>query len=137
MAEKTHRTFQEFWPFYVMEHSRPMTRALHFIGTGFSFVFVALLVLTWSAFPLNLLWIVAGLVVGYGLAWVSHFFVEKNRPATFTYPLWSFLADYRMFFLILAGRMGKEVEKARMATDGDGAARAASGTAASDAEATA
>ena len=52
-------------------------------------------------------------LAGYGFAWVGHFFFEKNRPATFTYPLWSLRGDFRMFWLTLVGRMGTEIERAR------------------------
>ena len=105
------KTFAEFWPFYVLEHSRAGTRALHACGTLASTSLLVFLVATgrWAWLPLVL-------VVGYGAAWVAHFFVEKNRPATFKHPLWSFAADYKMVALMLAGRMKKEVERARSLT---------------------
>ena len=102
------KTFAEFWPFYVMEHSRAGTRLLHAAGTIASTTLLIVLLVTgrW-------LWLPLALVVGYGAAWVAHFFVEHNRPATFKHPLWSFMADYKMVALMLAGRMGDEVERAR------------------------
>ena len=108
MSQREMRTFAEFWPFYVMEHSRPWTRLLHAAGTMTSTALLVALVATgrWAWLPL-------ALVVGYGAAWVGHFFVEKNRPATFKHPLWSFMADYKMVALMLAGRMNEEVERAR------------------------
>ncbi|HEV3470054.1 MAG TPA: DUF962 domain-containing protein [Pyrinomonadaceae bacterium] len=108
MAEDEMRTFAEFWPFYVREHSRAGTRLLHAAGTLASTALLVLLVATgrWRWLPL-------ALVVGYAAAWVGHFFVERNRPATFKHPLWSFAADYKMVALMLAGRMGDEVERAR------------------------
>jgi hypothetical protein len=100
------RTFEEFWPFYVAEHSRRPTRALHFAGTTLVLGAVAAAALDspW--------WLAAAPVLGYGPAWIAHFFVEKNRPATFTYPLWSLRGDFRMWRLMLLGRMGPEVERA-------------------------
>jgi hypothetical protein len=105
------KTFDEFWPFYVLEHSRAGTRLLHACGTLLSTSLLVFLSVTgrWAWLPLVL-------VVGYGAAWVGHFFVEKNRPATFKHPLWSFAADYKMVALMLAGRMGEEVERARTLT---------------------
>jgi hypothetical protein len=100
-------TFEEFWPFYLREHSKPRTRALHYAGTS--------LVVAIAAFALvtGRWWLLLALpVAGYGFAWVAHFRVEKNRPATFTYPLWSLAADFRMWWLWLTGRIGSELERA-------------------------
>jgi hypothetical protein len=104
-------SFREFWPYYVSEHSRPLTRGLHYVGTGGLFVVIAAALLTGS---LALLFLLP--VVGYGFAWGAHFFVEKNRPATFTYPLWSLGADFVMFGKMLRGRMAAEA--ARLADRG-------------------
>jgi hypothetical protein len=110
MAERELKSFAEFWPFYVREHSRAGTRALHALGTLASTGLAVALVATgrWRWLPL-------ALAVGYAAAWVGHFFVEHNRPATFKYPLWSFVADYKMVAMMLAGRMGGEVERAKRA----------------------
>ena len=99
-------SYEDFWPYYVSEHSLPTTRTLHFVGTALVLACVALglLVSPW--------WLLAAPVAGYGFAWVGHFFFERNRPATFTYPLWSLRADFRMFRLILLGRMRPELERA-------------------------
>lgn len=98
--------YGEFWLFYVREHSRPMTRILHFIGTSLGLVLLAWLVWRgmWYCFPLSL-------AVGYAFAWFAHFVIEKNRPATFKYPLWSFLSDYKMMWCMITGRMGREIER--------------------------
>jgi hypothetical protein len=107
MSEQRYETFADFWPFYVREHSLPACRAIHFVGST-----LALAVLGAAIFFGNP-WLLFGVpVVGYGFAWFSHFFIEKNKPASFKYPLWSFLADWKMWAMILTGRMGAEVEKA-------------------------
>jgi len=100
------KSFEDFWPYYVSEHQRPGTRALHFIGSsaGLVCLIAALLTGRWWL-------IVAGLVIGYALAWISHFSIEHNKPATFRYPLWSFAADWRMWSLTLRGQMGAEVKR--------------------------
>ncbi|MEW4447325.1 DUF962 domain-containing protein [Qipengyuania sp. JC766] len=105
--ERTYSTFAEFWPFYLREHSRPQTRALHYIGTTLvvGIAIFALLTQRWW-------WLLALPLAGYFFAWIAHFTVEKNRPATFTYPLWSLAADFRMWFLWLTGRLGPELGKA-------------------------
>ena len=106
MAEQEINSFEKFWPFYVAEHSQPTTRALHFAGTATALACAAALVAgrKWKWLPLVL-------VPGYAAAWVGHFVVEKNRPATFKYPLWSLRADQKMFGLMLAGRMEEEIER--------------------------
>jgi hypothetical protein len=97
------RTFREFWPFYVGEHSRPLNRTLHVIG---STCVLACLAGAIAFRP----WLFAiAPVCGYGFAWVGHFFVEKNRPATFQYPLYSLAADWVMYAKILTGRMDDDV----------------------------
>lgn len=106
MTEKRIESFAEFWPFYVREHSVPACRALHFVGSSLS-----LAVIAGAIFYSPWLWLAAP-VVGYGFAWVGHFFIEKNRPASFKYPLWSFIADWKMWAMMLTGRMGSEVRKA-------------------------
>ncbi len=98
--------YAEFWDFYVSEHSQPLTRLLHFIGT-----LLALVLLVWIIRSGNWIYFPLCLVVGYAFAWFSHFAIEKNKPATFKYPLWSFVSDYKMMFFMLTGKMNGEVER--------------------------
>jgi len=105
--------FGDFWPFYVGQHARRGTRALHFVGT--TLALVLLLGAVVFARPDLLAW---ALVSGYAFAWVGHFFVEKNRPATFRYPLWSLRGDFRMYALMWRGRMSAEIDLLRAAGSG-------------------
>lgn len=100
------QAFEEFWPFYVSQHRRHGTRVLHFLGTSLGLLLFAAAVAT--ARPVLILW---ALVAAYGLAWVGHFFIEKNRPATFQYPFWSFLGDFKMYGLMWRGKMTEEAAR--------------------------
>ena len=106
MSERLQR-YDDFWPFYLREHSKATTRGFHYFGTslGILIALYALVSMTW--------WLIlVALFCGYFFAWIAHFFIEKNRPATFTYPFWSLVSDFRMFFLWLAGRLEPELRKA-------------------------
>ncbi|KAA9333483.1 DUF962 domain-containing protein [Hymenobacter busanensis] len=92
-------TFAEFYPHYLREHSRRGTRVLHFVGT--SLFLLCVLAAVGLRRPGLLL---AGVVAAYGCAWVGHFFVEKNRPATFQYPWLSLRGDFRLYWDLLRGR---------------------------------
>src|SRR4051794_14560434 len=92
MSEERLQSFEEFWPFYVHEHRNPVNRALHYTGTTLVLASVAT-----AAVTMNPTWLLAAPVAGYGCAWIGHFFVEKNKPATFSYPLWSLRADFKMY----------------------------------------
>lgn len=94
------RSFAEFYPYYLGEHSNPTCRRLHFVGTS---LVIALLAYTIGSGKWLLLLAVP--VFGYGFAWVGHFFFEKNRPATFTHPLYSLAGDFVMFRDILLGKL--------------------------------
>jgi len=99
-------TYSEFWDFYLREHSQPMTWGLHFAGT-----LIGIAVLVWLIVSGRWYWFPVCLVIGYAFAWFAHFVIEKNRPATFKYPLWSFISDYKMLFLMLTGRLGRELTR--------------------------
>ena len=89
-----------FYPFYLSQHRARWNRRLHFVGTTF------VLLLAAAALVLRNAWLLAALpLAGYGFAWAGHFFVEKNRPATFTYPLYSLMCDFRMYWDIWRGRL--------------------------------
>ena len=93
-------TFAEFYPFYLSEHANPTCRRLHFVGTSLVIACIVAAVATGNAW-----WLAAAPVAGYGFAWVGHAFFEHNRPATFTYPLYSFCGDWVMYKDLLTGRI--------------------------------
>jgi hypothetical protein len=99
-AQERYRTFREFYPFYLTEHVNAVSRRLHVVGT-------TLVVMCLIAAVVTLSWqfLVAAPLVGYGFAWVGHFFFEKNRPATFKYPFYSFAGDWVMYRDMLIGRI--------------------------------
>src|SRR5262249_5438506 len=84
-------SFSDVWPFYLNDHGKTATRVLHAIGTllGLALFVFLLAIGKWWLFPL-------ALIPGYALAWIAHYFIERNRPATFTHPLWSFMGDWKM-----------------------------------------
>ncbi|MFZ5630678.1 MAG: Mpo1-like protein [Spirochaetota bacterium] len=101
-----YRTLQEFWPFYLHEHSSVRNRLLHFVGSTLGlFVFAIAVGIS------NYVLVIPALVSGYAFAWFGHFFIEKNRPATFKYPLKSFISDWRMWYTMLTGRIAAELRK--------------------------
>src|SRR5258708_29138394 len=106
MNNQRYQRFEEFWPFYVGEHANPLTRSLHFWGTNNLFFWLTLAILRRS--PKLVLFAV---ISSYAFAWVGHFFVEKNRPSTFDYPILSALGDLHMFVKMWQGQMDTEVTK--------------------------
>lgn len=100
MSEKRFNSFAEFYPYYLAEHQNTVCRRLHFIGSS-------LIILTIIYSMTTQHWIVLWALpfLGYGFAWVGHFFFEHNKPATFTYPFYSFLGDWVMFKDILTGKI--------------------------------
>ncbi len=105
--ERKYKSLKEFYPFYLTEHSDATCRAFHFVGTtGFFILLIA-------TFITGKLWLLALLpVVGYGCAWIGHFVFEKNKPATFQYPLYSFASDFIMYYHILTGQIGRKLDEA-------------------------
>src|SRR5260370_26337497 len=105
-AMRSESNFVSVWPEYVRAHRQAGTRTIHLAGTlvGWSLFIAAIALQRWW-------WVAAALVVSYALAWISHFFVEHNRPATFEHPLWSWRADQKMVALMLTGKMSDEVRR--------------------------
>ncbi|WP_298548386.1 DUF962 domain-containing protein [uncultured Aquimarina sp.] len=100
------KTYSEFYKFYLTEHKNRTSRTLHFVGTFLVFIIVAIAIYygwgwKWFLVP----------IVGYGFAWVGHAFFEKNKPATFKYPLWSLISDFKLFFEILLGKRSLDSTK--------------------------
>jgi hypothetical protein len=98
--------FEAFWPHYLGEHADPRTRAIHIAGTITALAGVALSVVAWSPW-----WALGGVALAYALAWTSHATVERNHPATFRHPWWSFRGDLRMTRLWLSGRLEDELRR--------------------------
>ncbi len=92
--------FAEFYPFYLSEHSNRTCRRLHFVGSSLALLIAAAGL--WRGQPIYLLY---ALLCGYAFAWIGHFGFEKNKPASFKQPLYSFMGDWRMWFEILTGRI--------------------------------
>lgn len=99
-AGRRYASFADFYPYYLSEHSNRTCRRLHFAGTT-----IGLGCLLHAFATLNFWWLLAGLVAGYAFAWTGHAFFEHNRPATFTYPLYSFIGDWVMWKHILTGKI--------------------------------
>ena len=94
-----YKTFKEFYPYYINEHENKYTKLLHFIGTSVG-IFFLIIFLTSFEF----MYLLFALISGYAFAWIGHFFIEKNKPATFKYPFYSFIGDHKMFIEILQGK---------------------------------
>jgi hypothetical protein len=94
-------TFEEFFEFYLQQHSQRGNRLLHACGT-----LLGLAVFGWAIFARHYVWALLWIPIGYGFAWTGHFLIEGNKPATFGHPWWSFISDFRMLALMLTGRLG-------------------------------
>ena len=97
---RTLNSFAEFYPFYLSEHSNRTCRRLHFAGSTLGLVFIAVAIATGTWW-----WVLAGLVCGYAFAWIGHFGFEKNKPASFKRPLYSFMGDWVMYKDIWTGKV--------------------------------
>jgi hypothetical protein len=96
-----YQNFADFYPFYLSEHRHPTCRLLHFIGSS-----LVLAILAFALISQRWAWLWLLPIAGYGFAWIGHFVFEKNRPATFSYPLWSFIGDWVMYGQLLRGKIG-------------------------------
>ena len=101
-------TYEDFWPIYLREHLNDTCRTLHYIGS-----FLALSCLIMLFMTRNIVWLLIGLTLGYGCAWIGHYMFEHNKPATFKYPLWSFISDWKMVGLWLKGDLDDHLERVR------------------------
>ncbi|WP_090229427.1 DUF962 domain-containing protein [Lutibacter maritimus] len=100
------KSFEEFYPFYLKQHSNKICRLLHIIGT--TIVFALIITAIYHSNYKLLLFVP---LAGYSFAWIGHFFFEKNKPATFQYPLWSLKSDFKMYFDILSGNIKLDTTK--------------------------
>ncbi|MDB5764208.1 MAG: hypothetical protein JWQ21_3203 [Herminiimonas sp.] len=100
VMEKKYQTFAEFYPTYLSEHSNRICRQLHFAGSTLALFSLATMVLTGNPW-----WLLVGLVCGYTFAWIGHFGFEKNQPASFRQPLYSFMGDWVMYWQMLTGQI--------------------------------
>ena len=98
--DKAFRSFEDFYPFYLSEHANRTSRRLHFVGTTIALALLVAAIATRDG------WLVlVALLQGYAFAWVGHFFFEHNKPATFKYPGFSFMGDWRLWWEIVTGRI--------------------------------
>ncbi len=100
MPPESFRNFAEFYPYYLSQHENKTCRRLHFVGT-----FLVILLFIYGVVTLQPAWLLLLPIAGYGFAWAGHFFYEKNKPATFEYPWWSLMGDFKMFKDILNGKV--------------------------------
>ena len=104
--EKKYTSLKEFYPFYLSQHQNTACRILHFVGTSlFFFVFFGAFLFHKISF------MILCPIVGYGFAWIGHFFFEKNKSATFQYPWYSLVSDFWLYFDILGGKQSFVAKK--------------------------
>lgn len=101
-------SLKDFYPFYLTEHQNGISRTLHFVGTS---LFLGIIV--YSIFTGEVKMLIYAPLCGYGFAWIGHFFFEKNKPATFTYPGWSLVSDFIMFWHIITGQLPNKLREAK------------------------
>lgn len=106
MTKREFESFEEFWPYYVGEHRSPRCRAFHYVGTSLGLASAIYGVATLNPAP-----IIAAPIIGYGLSWIGHFGIERNKPAAFDYFFYSFLGDMKMLSLAVQGKMADEVTR--------------------------
>ena len=106
--EKKYQTLKDFYPYYLTEHSDPTCRLFHYVGTT-----LILAIAVWAIVDFYWWKILLIPVVGYGFAWVGHFVFEKNRPATFQYPGYSFASDFIMYYHFLTGQVDQKLAEAK------------------------
>ncbi|TGN17166.1 DUF962 domain-containing protein [Leptospira idonii] len=106
-----YKNLKEFFPFYLTEHSHPINRALHFIGSSLALGFILGFAVSGNPFAL-----LGALLSGYFFAWIGHFLIERNRPATFKYPFLSFISDWIMYGKMLVGGIPKELNSQKSKT---------------------
>jgi hypothetical protein len=107
VSDRRIATYPQFWHYYLREHARAATRAWHYLGTSLTILCLI------GAIAFRQPWLAAAaVIVGYGPAWLGHFTCERNKPATFRYPLWSLYSDFRMFAAWLLGRLPRELAAA-------------------------
>lgn len=108
---RAYQTFDAFFPHYLREHAKPRTRALHYAGTA-----LVIGIWLWALVTLNAWLLLLTPIAGYSFAWAAHALVERNKPATFTYPWWSLLSDFKMFWLWITGRLDRHLAAAGVPT---------------------
>ena len=113
MAERKYQTLKDFYPYYLTEHSDTTCRTLHYIGTS---IFLGIVV--WAIMDFAWWKIALMPVIGYGFAWVGHFVFEKNKPATFQYPAFSFASDFIMLFHFVTGQIDTKLKEAHKIVNG-------------------
>jgi hypothetical protein len=104
--------YGEFWPRYLEAHADRRSRALHYLSTS-----AALACIAGAAIAGDWRWLVAAPIVGYGPAWLAHAAFERNRPETFSHPIWSLLSDFRMLGRFRAGRLAAELRRAHIQSE--------------------
>ena len=99
-------SYEDFWPYYLGEHKTAGNRAFHILGSLLSLglVMLAIILFDWR-------FLLVAIFSGYAFAWLGHAFIERNPPATFKYPLWSLLSDFRMLGLWLTGRLRSSISR--------------------------